>query len=52
MIQGFLFGLLFVTFTIGMSYLIGEIIEHREDHLRIKPQDVITATIKSIRRTR
>jgi len=30
MIQGFLFGLLFVTFTIGISYLIGEIIEHRD----------------------
>lgn len=28
--QGFLFGLLFVTFTIGMSYIIGEIIEKRD----------------------
>jgi len=31
MIQGFLFGLLFVTFTIGMSYVIGEIIEKRDE---------------------
>jgi len=30
MLQGFLFGLLFVTFTIGISYLIGEIIERRD----------------------
>jgi hypothetical protein len=30
MIQGFLFGLLFVTFTIGMSYVIGEIIERKD----------------------
>jgi hypothetical protein len=30
MIQGFLFGLLFVTFTIGISYLIGEIIERKD----------------------
>jgi len=30
MIQGFLFGLLFVTFTIGISYIIGEIIERRD----------------------
>jgi hypothetical protein len=30
MIQGFLFGLLFVTFTIGISYLVGEIIERRD----------------------
>jgi hypothetical protein len=29
MLEGFLFGLLFVTFTIGISYLIGEIIEKR-----------------------
>ena len=28
--QGFLFGLLFVTFTIGMSYIIGEFIEKRD----------------------
>ena len=30
MIGGFLFGLLFVTFTIGISYIIGEIIEKRD----------------------
>jgi hypothetical protein len=30
MISGFLFGLLFVTFTIGMSYIIGEIIDKRD----------------------
>jgi hypothetical protein len=30
MLEGFLFGLLFVTFTIGISYLIGEIIERRD----------------------
>jgi hypothetical protein len=28
--EGFLFGLLFVTFTIGMSYIIGEIIDKRD----------------------
>lgn len=28
--QGFLFGLLFVTFTIGISFVIGEIIEKRD----------------------
>jgi hypothetical protein len=31
MIGGFLFGLLFVTFTIGISYLVGEIIEKRDE---------------------
>jgi hypothetical protein len=31
MIGGFLFGLLFVTFTIGMSYIIGEIIDKRDN---------------------
>ena len=31
MLEGFLFGLLFVTFTIGMSYVIGEIIEKRDE---------------------
>lgn len=31
MFEGFLFGLLFVTFTIGISYVIGEIIEHRNE---------------------
>lgn len=30
MMEGFLFGILFVTFTIGISYLIGEIIEKRD----------------------
>ena len=30
MIGGFLFGLLFVTFTIGMSYIIGEYIDKRD----------------------
>ena len=29
--QGFLFGLLFVTFTIGISYIIGEYIEKRDE---------------------
>lgn len=29
MMQGFLFGLLFITFTIGISYIIGEIIEKK-----------------------
>lgn len=31
MIQEFLFGLLFVTFTIGISYIVGEIIEKRDE---------------------
>jgi hypothetical protein len=31
MYEGFLFGLLFVTFTIGISYIIGEIIEKRDE---------------------
>jgi hypothetical protein len=31
MIQGFLFGLLFITFTIGISYIIGEIIEKKDE---------------------
>jgi len=30
MLGGFLFGLLFVTFTIGISFIIGEIIERRD----------------------
>jgi hypothetical protein len=30
MLEGFLFGLLFVTFTIGISFVIGEIIEHKD----------------------
>jgi hypothetical protein len=30
MMQGFIFGLLFVTFTIGISYIIGEIIDKRD----------------------
>jgi len=30
MFEGFLFGLLFVTFTIGISFIIGEIIERRD----------------------
>jgi len=30
MMSGFLFGLLFVTFTIGISYIIGEIIERKD----------------------
>lgn len=30
MMQGFLFGILFVTFTIGISYIIGEIIDKRD----------------------
>lgn len=28
--SGFLFGLIFVTFTIGISYVIGEIIEKKD----------------------
>ena len=35
MIQGFLFGLLFITFTIGISYSIGEYLDgkdYREKH--------------------
>jgi hypothetical protein len=38
MIGGFLFGLLFVTFTIGMSYIIGEIIDKQDgqEHNRRK----------------
>jgi hypothetical protein len=38
MIGGFLFGLIFVTFTIGISYVIGEIIEKRDaqEHNRRK----------------
>lgn len=30
MTEGFLFGLLFVTFTIGISYIIGEILDKRD----------------------
>jgi len=30
MFGGFLFGLLFVTFTIGISFIIGEYIEHKD----------------------
>lgn len=30
MMSGFLFGLLFVTFTIGISYIIGEYIDKRD----------------------
>jgi hypothetical protein len=30
MIQGFLFGLLFITFTIGISYIIGEYVERKD----------------------
>jgi hypothetical protein len=30
MIQGFLFGLLFITFTIGISYVVGEIIDKKD----------------------
>jgi hypothetical protein len=30
MIQGFLFGLLFITFTIGISYIVGEIIDKKD----------------------
>lgn len=30
MIQGFLVGVLFVAFTIGISYLVGEIIEKKD----------------------
>ena len=29
MIEGFLFGILFITFTIGISYIIGEIIDKK-----------------------
>jgi len=35
MIQGFLFGVLFITFTIGISYIIGEYLDgkdYREKH--------------------
>jgi hypothetical protein len=31
MIEGFLFGLLFITFTIGISYIIGEYIENKDE---------------------
>jgi hypothetical protein len=31
MMEEFLFGILFVTFTIGISYLVGEIIEKRDE---------------------
>jgi hypothetical protein len=30
MIEGFLFGILFITFTIGISYIIGEIIDKKD----------------------
>jgi hypothetical protein len=30
MIQGFLFGVLFITFTIGISYIIGEYVERKD----------------------
>ena len=36
MMSGFLFGLLFVTFTIGISYIIGEYIEKNEEQDRWK----------------
>lgn len=29
--EGFLFGLLFVTFTIGISYVLGEIMDKRDE---------------------
>jgi len=35
MLEGFLFGLLFITFTIGISYIIGEYLDvkdYREKH--------------------
>jgi hypothetical protein len=31
MIQGFLFGVLFITFTIGISYIIGEYVERKDE---------------------
>jgi hypothetical protein len=31
MMEEFLFGILFVIFTIGISYLVGEIIEKRDE---------------------
>lgn len=36
MMQGFLFGLLFITFTVGISFVIGEIIDKNEEQNRWK----------------
>jgi hypothetical protein len=30
MIEGFSFGILFITFTIGISYIVGEIIDKKD----------------------